>query len=116
MENTYTPVYGFTGNEVKVVGTIDLPVLYGTLPSHTWKVIKFHVIGASSSYNVILGRTTVTALKSITFIFYLKMKFPTDFRISEVCGDQAVARQCDLSQWFQKTQSRRTICYSGHRH
>ncbi|XP_074326653.1 uncharacterized protein LOC141664594 [Apium graveolens] len=30
------PLYGFTGNEVKVVGMIDLPVLFGSPPCQTW--------------------------------------------------------------------------------
>lgn len=97
LENTYSPLYGFTRNEVKVVGTIDLPVLFGTLPCQTWKVVKFHVISASLNYNAILGRTTIAALKIITSITHLKMKFPTDFGVGEVCGDQATARQCYFS-------------------
>lgn len=97
LKNTHTLLYGFIANEVKVVGTIDLPVLFGALPCQMWKVIKFHVIRASSSYNAILGRTTITTLKAITFISHIKMKFPTYFGIGEVCNDQVVARQCDLS-------------------
>lgn len=79
LENAHTPLYEFTGNEVKVMGTIDLPVLFGSMPCQTWKVMKFHVINASSSYNAILGQTTITALKAITSISHLKMKFPTEF-------------------------------------
>ncbi|XP_074346843.1 uncharacterized protein LOC141685651 [Apium graveolens] len=37
LENTHSPLYGFTGNEVKVVGTIDLPVLFGTMPCQVIK-------------------------------------------------------------------------------
>lgn len=97
LENIYTPLYGFTRNEVRVVGTIDLLVLFGTLSFQTWKMVKLHVISASSSYNDILGRTTIASLKAITSILYLNMKFPTDFGIGEVSGDQVVDRQCYLS-------------------
>lgn len=97
LENTHTPLYAFTGNEVKIVGTIDLPVLFGSMPCQVWKVVKFHVISANLSYNAILGRTTITALKAITSISHLKMKFPTEFGIGEVCGDQDMARQCYLT-------------------
>ena len=31
-ETKIPPLFGFTGNEVRVVGTIDLPVLFGTAP------------------------------------------------------------------------------------
>ncbi|XP_074329165.1 uncharacterized protein LOC141666851 isoform X1 [Apium graveolens] len=60
-------------------------------------MVKFHVISASSSFNAILGRTTITALRAITSISHLKMKFPTDFGIGEMVGDQATARQCYLT-------------------
>lgn len=97
LENIRTPLYGFTGNEVKVIGTIDLPVIFGKQPQQVTKEVKFHVISAASSYNAILGRTTISALKAITSIPHLKMKFPTDFGVGEVIGDQVVARQFYLT-------------------
>ncbi|XP_017216818.2 uncharacterized protein LOC108194379 [Daucus carota subsp. sativus] len=92
-----SPLYGFTGNEVRVVGTIDLPVLFGSPPCQLWRVLKFHVINAECSYNAIIGRTTQSALKAITSITHLKMKFPTEFGIGEVKGDQRMSRQCYIS-------------------
>ncbi|XP_074324199.1 uncharacterized protein LOC141661115 [Apium graveolens] len=92
LENSRIPLYGFT-----FVGTIDMPVLFGSPPCQVWKVVKFHVISASSSFNAILGRTTITALRAIKSISHLKMKFPTDFGIGEMIGDQATARQCYLT-------------------
>ncbi|XP_074356705.1 uncharacterized protein LOC141696464 [Apium graveolens] len=97
LKNSRTPLYGFTGNEVHVVGTVDIPVLFGSPPCQVWKVVKFHMISASSSFNAILGRTTITALRAITSISHLKMKFPTDFGVGEMIGDQATARQCYLT-------------------
>ncbi|XP_074327673.1 uncharacterized protein LOC141665583 [Apium graveolens] len=66
LENTHSPLYGITGNEVKVVGTIDLPVLFGTMPC--------------------------------------QMKFPTEFGVGEMCGDQAVSRQCYFTTVVPKKQ------------
>ncbi|XP_074354270.1 uncharacterized protein LOC141693150 [Apium graveolens] len=104
LENTHSPLYGFTGNEVKVVGTIDLPVLFGTMPCQIWKIVKFHVISANSSHNAILGRTTISALEAITSIPHLMMKFPTEFGVGEMCGDQAVLRQCYFTTVVPKKQ------------
>ncbi|XP_074323884.1 uncharacterized protein LOC141660799 [Apium graveolens] len=92
LDNTHSPLYGFTGNKVKVVGTINLPVLFGTLSCQVWKIVKFHVVSATSSHNAILGRTTISALQAITLIPHLKMKFPTEFGVGEMCGDQTVSR------------------------
>ncbi|XP_074352619.1 uncharacterized protein LOC141691760 [Apium graveolens] len=97
LENSRMPLYGFTGNEVHVVGTIDMLVLFGSPPCQVWKMVKFHVISASSSFNAILGRTIITTLRAITCISQLKMKFPTDFGVGEMIGDQATARQCYLT-------------------
>ncbi|XP_074359918.1 uncharacterized protein LOC141700041 [Apium graveolens] len=97
LENSRTPLYGFTGNEVHVVRTIDMLVLFGSPPCQVWKEVKFHVISASSSFNAILGRTTITALRAITSISHLKMKFPIEFGVGEMIGDQATARQCYLT-------------------
>lgn len=70
MENVNIPLYGFTEKDIKAVKTIDLPVLFGSMLCQTWKVMKFHVINATSSYNAILGRKTLTALKAITLIIF----------------------------------------------
>ncbi|XP_017245343.1 uncharacterized protein LOC108217003 [Daucus carota subsp. sativus] len=83
-----SPLYGFTGNEVRVIGVIDLPVLFGSPPHQVWQMTKFHVINASCSYNAILGRTTLSALRAVTSIPHLKMKFPTEYGVGEVKGDQ----------------------------
>lgn len=90
------PLYGFTWNEVRVCGMIDLPVLFGSSPCQSWQIVKFHVINATSTYNAIIGRTTLAALKAITSIPYLKMKFPTEFGVGEVREDQQASRQCYL--------------------
>lgn len=97
LENIRTLLYGFTGNEVKVLGTIDLPVLFRTPPRQISKDVKFHVISAASSYNAILGRTTIMSLKAITSIPHLKMKFPIELGVGEVVGDHVIARQCYLT-------------------
>ncbi|XP_074355773.1 uncharacterized protein LOC141695425 [Apium graveolens] len=97
LKNSCIPRYGFTGNEVHVVGTIDMPILFGPPLCQIWKVVKFHVVSASFSFNLILGRTTITALRAITSITHLKMKFFIEFGVGEVIEDQAAARQCYLT-------------------
>ncbi|XP_017224785.1 uncharacterized protein LOC108201008 [Daucus carota subsp. sativus] len=93
-DQNLTPLYGFTGNEVRIVGTIDLPVLFGYAPQQKWIIVKFHIVNSVSCYNAILGRTTLGALRAITSITHLKMKFPTEFGVGEMRGDQMTSRQC----------------------
>ena len=100
--NLNLPLFGFTGNEVKVAGVIDLPILFGKPPCQRWHIAKFHVVNAASSYNAIIGRTTLAAIHAHISIPYLKMKFATDFGVGEILGDQVLARQCYLTSVIPK--------------
>ena len=46
------------------------------------------------SYNVIIGRPTLNRWKAATPTYCLKVKFSTDNKVSEVKGDQILAREC----------------------
>ena len=91
--NMNLPLFDFTINEVKVMGVIGLSILFGTAPCQIWHVTKFHVVNVTSSYNIIIGRTTLAALNVTLYIPYLIMRFPTDSRVGVVIGDQVLARQ-----------------------
>lgn len=56
------PLYGFSNDPVKVAGTIELPVIFGTAPQQVEIICKFYVVHVDSAYNAILGRPTLTAL------------------------------------------------------
>ena len=104
-ETKVPPLFGFTGNEVRVVGTIDLPVLFGTSPCQSWQMVKFHVINAVSSHNGIIGRPTLAALGAIISITHLKVKFATEHGVGEVRGDQQMSRQCYVNSLASKRKS-----------
>ena len=52
------------------------------------------MVNCPSSYNVIIGRPTLSRWKAVTSTYYLKVKFPTDSGVGEVKGDQGLAREC----------------------
>lgn len=85
------PLYGFRHNMVSIKGLIYLPILFGTAPEQISHIIKFYVISSSSSYNMILGRPTLTKLRAITSTTHLNVKFPTPGGIGEIKGDREVA-------------------------
>ncbi|KAK1357421.1 hypothetical protein POM88_050677 [Heracleum sosnowskyi] len=59
------PIYGFNGVESKVEGTIQLPMIIGQGSKTTTQMLNFLVIKATSTYNVILGRTGLHAFKDV---------------------------------------------------
>lgn len=44
------PLYGFSNDHVHVVGTIELPVTFGTAPQQVQVDVKFFVVQADSAY------------------------------------------------------------------
>ena len=56
--------------------------------------LDFLVVYYPLSYNVIIGRPTLNRWKAATPTYCLKVKFSTDNKVSEVKGDQILAREC----------------------
>ena len=56
--------------------------------------LDFLVVDCPSSYNVIIGRPTLSKWKAATSTYCLKVKFLTDNSVGEVKGDQVLAREC----------------------
>ena len=47
-----------------------------------------------SAFNIVLGRLLLKALKVVTLIHYITMKFPTIAMIGRVRGRQRYSREC----------------------
>ncbi|XP_030924962.1 uncharacterized protein LOC115951997 [Quercus lobata] len=88
---------GFGGAKVQPVGTVTLPVVVGAYPQQVTKDVNFLVVDCSSSYNAIIGRPTLNSWKAVTSTYHLSVKFPTDYGVGQVQGDQLVARECYLA-------------------
>ncbi|XP_063938044.1 uncharacterized protein LOC135147920 [Daucus carota subsp. sativus] len=88
------PLYGFGNSIVPVLGTLYLPVRFGTAPTQVVHMIKFYVTNTPSSYNVIIGRPGLNKIEAITSVTHLKFKFPTPFGVGEVKGDSETAGVC----------------------
>ena len=57
-------------------------------------VIDFLVVKCPSTFNGVLGRLSLKALKAVTSIHYLTMKFLIAVRISQVQRRQCNSREC----------------------
>ena len=94
---TNTPLVGFGGTKVYPLGAVTLLVTVGDYPQLITKDITFLVVDCSSAYNAILGRPTLNSQKAVTSTYHLMIKFPTEYGVGEVRGDQMAARECYIA-------------------
>ena len=76
------------------LGAITLSVVVGDYPQQIAKDVTFLVVNCSSAYNAILGRPTLNSWKVVTLTYHLMIKFPTNYRVEELRGNQVAAREC----------------------
>ena len=98
------PLIRFGGIKVLPLGTISLPIVVGSYPRQINKEVNFLIVDCLSSYNAIIGRLTLNSWKAATSTYHLFVKFPTEYGIGEVQGDQLAARECYLAMlaWTSK--------------
>ena len=72
-----SPLHGFIGDSIFPEGSIELAVSFGEEPTRSTAVSNFMVVKSRSSYNAILGRPTLVAMRAVTSIYHLCLKFPT---------------------------------------
>ena len=102
LEPVSTHLRGFSGEKVLPVGLIQLVLTLGDPPYQATTTARFLVMDAPSAYNMLLGRSSLNAIKAIPSAYHLMIKFPTISRVGMVRGDQQVARECYSSSMKQK--------------
>ncbi|KAI3469026.1 hypothetical protein Pfo_025689 [Paulownia fortunei] len=93
----YNAFTHFSREVVEALGEIYLPMSLGSYPKKVTKMIKFFVVKAPSTYNIILGRPALNLFRPIASTYHMKLKFPTPKGIGEVKGDKKIARECYAS-------------------
>ena len=95
--STNAPLVGFGGTKVYPLNTVMLPVTVGDYPQQISKDVTFFVVNCSFAYNAILGRPTLNLWKTVTSTYHLMIKFPTEYGVAEVRGDQVATRECYIA-------------------
>ncbi|XP_075658780.1 uncharacterized protein LOC142628603 [Castanea sativa] len=85
---TNTPLVGFGRARVFPLGVVTLAVTIGDYPQQITRNVAFLVVDCLSAYNAIIGRPTLNSWKAVTSTYHLMIKFPTDYGIGELRGDQ----------------------------
>ena len=90
---TNASLIGFEGTRVYPLGAVTLLVTVGDYPQQIMKDVTFLVVDYSSTYNTILGHPTLNSWKAVTSTYHLMIKFPTEYGVGEVRGDQLATRE-----------------------
>ena len=77
-------VYGFTRDSVTPMGVISIPMTVGDYPKQSCVMADFLMIDQPLVFNAVLDRPSLGALKVITSIYHLLMKFPTPNGMGQV--------------------------------
>ncbi|KAL0426323.1 UNVERIFIED_CONTAM: hypothetical protein Slati_2807100 [Sesamum latifolium] len=89
-----TPLVGFNGSVVEPMGEITLPISIGIAPHRAMRMLKFLVVDAPSSYNIVMGRPSLNSFRAVASTYHMKLKFPVYRGIGEEKGDCRTAREC----------------------
>ena len=106
---TNAPLVGFGGTRVLPLGAIILSVIVGDYLQQITHDVTFLVVDYSSAYNGILGRATLNLWKAATSTYHLMIKFPTEYGIRELRGDQVAARECYIAM-LEMEDHQQTMC------
>ena len=87
-------LWGFSGEIVLPLGSIQLVLTLGDPPCQTTTKVIFLIVDAQSAYNILLGRPSLNAIRAISFAYHMVIKFSTANGVGMVQGDQRIAREC----------------------
>ena len=102
LEPVNTHLWGFSGEKVLPLGSIQLVLTQGESPCQATTTARFLIVDASSAYNMLLGRPSLNVIKVVPSAYHMMIKFPTESEVGMVRGDQRVARECYSASVKQK--------------
>ena len=80
------PIYYFT-RDIVPVGVITFLLMVGEYPRESYVMENFLVINQPSAFNAVLDRPSLRALKAISSIYHLLMRFPSPNGVGQVRGN-----------------------------
>ena len=89
------PIVGFSGERVDTKGYIDIFTKFGGGKVTRTVKIRYLIIDAHTSYNILLGRPSLNTLGTVVSTYHLAMKFASaSGDIITIHVDQPTARKC----------------------
>jgi hypothetical protein len=91
-----SPFYGIVpGSAAHPLGTVVLPVTFGTRENYRTEFIKFELANFESSYHAILGRPALTKFMAVPHYIYLLLKMPGLSGVLTLRGDLKKSYDCN---------------------
>ncbi|XP_050253735.1 uncharacterized protein LOC126699803 [Quercus robur] len=106
---TNASLIGIGGTKVYPLGAVTLPVTVRDYPQQIMRDVTFLVVDYSFAYNAILGHPTLNSWKAVTSTYHLMIKFPTEYGVGEVRGDQVATREYYIVM-LEMDDHQQTIC------
>ena len=91
------PPRGLRRDKVFPLGAITLAMRAGDYPQQITREVTFLVVDCSSAYNAILEQPTLNSWKAVTLTYHLMIKFPMDYGVGELRGNEVAARECYIA-------------------
>ena len=76
LEQVNAHLLGFSGEKVLPLGSVQLVLTLRDPPCQAITMIKFLIVDAPSAYNMLLGRSSLNAIKAIPSTYHMVVKFP----------------------------------------
>jgi hypothetical protein len=91
-----SPFYSIVpGNAAHPLGTVVLPVTFGTRDNYRTEFIKFKVANFESSYHAILGKPALAKFMVVPHYVYLLLKMPGRSGVPTLHGDLKKSYDCN---------------------
>jgi len=85
----------FVWDEVEVRGYLELRTTFTDGTTSRTESIRYLVVNANSTYNILLGRPALNRLRAVASTHHMKMKLPDlSGRVIVIKSDQEEARKC----------------------
>ena len=94
LEPVSTHLWGFSGENVLHLGSIQLVLTLGDSPCQATTTARFLIVDVPSAYNMLLSKPSLNSIKVLPSAYHMMIKFPTVSGVGIVRGDQRVAREC----------------------
>jgi len=88
-------LYGFAGDQVEVRGYLELRTTFTDGTASRMESIRYFVVNAFSTYNMLLGRPTLNRLGKVPSTRHMKMKLPDlTGKVITIKSNQKDAKRC----------------------